>query len=320
MGVPMVGITGRIRRAASGGLAVVCLQWANCPVLLADSKPAPTFSLQVSPTRLVVPAGTTATSQHFQLTNGGRSPFVVTVEKADFTADVHGALRFRPNAPYAASNWVEVQPTSFRMAPGTTKDVSVRINVPGMSEPGDHQLAVLFKVPAGRNGANIRINRVVAAPVLIAVPGSIDDSVAIAGLHAPGFVMGGPVPITTTIRSVGTIHRDFRGVRRLRVRVGGDNVQFPDFTVLRGLDREVTARWNPPLICVCHATVSITGPGGTKRAATVRIVVLPLDLLAIILAVVLALLNLGWYLRRRYRAKVLAAAAALNAREDGLDA
>ncbi|WP_405141009.1 hypothetical protein OG589_29155 [Sphaerisporangium sp. NBC_01403] len=305
----------RLGRKLCGVLSVACLLAAQCPAVLALARPTPGFSLQVSPARLVIPAGTVSTAQHFQVTNGGRTPYDVIVEKADFTASEKGALNFRPDAPYAASAWVSVDPVRFRMAPGTTRNVTVRITVPAAPEPGDHQLALLFKVPARRDAGNLRINRVIAAPVFITVPGSIDSSVEVTDLRAPGFVMDGPVPITTRIHDFGTVHRDFRGTGRLHVRVGGSDLTFPDFTVLRGSTREVSTRWNPPLMCVCHATVSIPGPGEGAHTATVRIVVFPLHLLVVLLVAMAALLLLGWHARRRYRAKVLA--AALHRTEDG---
>ncbi|MET8142137.1 hypothetical protein ABZU32_17660 [Sphaerisporangium sp. NPDC005288] len=308
LGPRLVAVVGILALGASGSAAV------------AAARPKPGFSLQVSPTRLVVPAGGVSAVQHFEVTNRGTLSFVVTVEKADFVADERGTLRFDRHAPYAAAAWVGVRPGRFRVEAGQTRRVAVRIAVPAAPEPGDHHLAVIFRVPATTTRTNIRVNRAIAAPVLIAVPGPVDRTVEIDGVRAPEFVTGGPVPISTRIRDVGTVHRDFRGRGRLHVRVGGDDLTFPDFTVLRGSVREVATRWNPPLMCVCHATVSVPAGDGTRRTATTRILVFPVHLLAVALGLAALLALLVWYARRRYRAKVLAAAAALNATEDGTDA
>jgi hypothetical protein len=310
--VVMRGAVIRRFRRGTGLLGLFCALLGLGFAVPADAGPSGGFSLQVSPTRLEIPAGTVSTTRYFQLTNRGRTPFDVTVGKADFVADERGAMNFQPRAPYAAAEWVAVRPSSLRLAAGQSRKVLIRLTVPAAPEPGDHQLAVLFSVPAGRNAANIRINRTIAAPVFITVPGRIDDSVAVTDLRAPGFTLGGPVNITTRIRDFGTVHRDFRGAGRLRVRVGGDEVQFPDFTVLRGSVREVSTRWDPPLMCVCRATVSVPGPGGGTHASA-RIVVLPLHLMALPLAALTVLLPI-WFLRRRHRARVLDTAA-----PDGLE-
>lgn len=316
---PAAAAIARLGRGASIALSAGCLLCAQGPVALAGTAPLPGFSLEVSPTRLVVPAGTRSTTQRFQVTNGGRKSFTVTVEKANFTAGEDGALHFQPDAPYAAAAWAGVSPTHFRMAAGTTRKVTIRLTLPASPEPGDHQLAVIFKVPAGRNAANIRINRGIAAPVFITVPGRTDDSAEVMDLRAPGFALRGPVFLTTRIRDYGTVHRDFRGDGRLRARINGSKVVFPDFTVLRGSTRTATARWNPPLMCVCHATVSIRSRHGDPSSATVRIIVFPLHLAAILLAVLVTALLIAWLVRRRFRARVLAAATALHESEDGFD-
>ncbi|WP_214109612.1 hypothetical protein [Acrocarpospora catenulata] len=293
------------------------LLWAGCPAPAA-SEPVPDFSLEVSPTRLTIPAGKASTAQEFQLINKGRAAFDVTVEKADFTTGEDGSLRFQPQAPFAAAAWARVEPSSLRVEPGTTRKVTLRVDVPPAPEPGDHQFAVIFKVPAGDNGSNIRINRGVAAPVFVAVPGAVDTSAEIAGLTAPEYVLGGPVPITARIRSLGTVHRDFRGAGRLQAQVGGESVAFPDFTVVRGATREVTTLWDPPLVCFCDVTVAVDTPGPGVRSATVPIIVFPLHLAMILVVVLLTLLLAGWLVRRRRRAK--ATAAALNGMTDTIHA
>jgi hypothetical protein len=299
-----------MRRSGGVLLSVLGLLGAQTPAVGARPNP-PSFALQVSPTRLVVPAGAISTIQRFQVSNKGRSPFVLTVEKANFVADRHGALKFEPDAPYAAASWASFAPRHFQVQPGKTREVTLKIDMPESPEPGDHQLALIFKVPAGQNSANIKINRGVATPVYITVPGPVDSSVRLAALRAPGFVLGGPVPITAKIQDVGTVHRDFRGDGRLRVQVGGSALRFPDLTVLRASTREVTASWNPPLMCLCHATVSLPGSGAGTRTATVRIIVFPLHLLAAGLAGLALAVLLTLLVRRRYRDRVLAAARQL---------
>ncbi|WP_034384325.1 hypothetical protein, partial [Herbidospora cretacea] len=263
--------------------------------------------MQVTPTRLVVPEGT---SEHrFDVTNKGRETFQVTIEKSDFVAGESGAMRFQPGAPYAAAAWAEVDPAQLTVPPRETRPVTLRVVVPESPEPGDHQFAVIFKVPAAKTTANIRINRGIAAPVFVTVPGSIDKSVEIADLQAPGFVLGGPVPITTRIRSTGTVHRDFRGPGRLKVQAGGSEVSFPDFTVVRGATREVAATWDAPLVCFCDVTVAV--PGGNSR--TVQVVVFPLHLVVALVAVVMGGVLIWIVVRHRYRRRVESAARELAA-------
>ncbi|MDN3358964.1 hypothetical protein [Actinomadura sp. DC4] len=306
-------MTDRLRREVGVLFCITCILLCQVPGTVARGAPAPGFSFQVTPTRLVIPAGAATATQKFVVTNGGRLPFMVNVQKADFTAMEDGALNFKPDAPYAASGWARITPTHFLIKPGTSQNVTFHISRPDRAEPGDHQLALIFKVPAGRNAANIRINRGIATPVFMAVPGSADRTVEVTPLRAPGFATHGPIYLSTRVHDSGTVHRDFRGKGKMHVEVGGGRVSFPDFTVMRDSTREVTARWNPPLMCVCHATLSVPGSNAKASPAAVQIIIFPVHLAAALFGVLMILLLLGWFVRRRFRAKVLAAASALSA-------
>jgi hypothetical protein len=273
------------------------------------------FSLLVSPTRLVVPPADIGKVGRFLVVNRGQDPVLVTVRKQNFSGGADGTLAFQQNAPYAAADWIAVRPDRFELAPGATQAVTAAVTVPAAPEPGDHQVAIVFLVPAGQNGANVRINRGIATPVYITVPGPTDDSASVTGLRAPGFVMGGPVDIAARVRDTGTVHRDFRGASRLTVDIGRAVLAFPDFTVLRDSIRDVSTTWQPPLMCVCHPTVSIVDAGGVVRTVSVRVVVFPLYQLGILIAVLVLLVLI---IRRWHRGLSAASTrAAHRARPDG---
>lgn len=284
--------------------------------------PTPDFSLTVSPTRLVIPQEQLSKDQHFAVTNHGRLPLDVVVNRAGFTSGRNGILQFqREEAPYSAMTWISASPVSFHLAPGARQVVAVRIKVPKNPEPGDHQVAILFMVPAGKSGNSIRLNRGIGVPLYIAVPGPVDDTVKISSVRTSKFALSGPIDFTATLQDTGTVHRDFRGKGHLNIGVGGHDVAFPDFTVQRDSTRVVTARWdNPPLMCVCHAKVTVPGRGGALETASATVVIFPVRQAAVVLAGILAIFLLCLFVRRRYRARVLTEARALRRREDLGDA
>jgi len=275
------------------------------------------FSLTISPTRLVIGQADldpdAATVAEILVVNRGRAAVTVTVQKRNFSGGAAGELVFRETAPYSASDWVTVSPTSFAVAPGAAQTVTAAVRVAANPEPGDHQVAIVFLVPAGETGANIRINRGVATPLYVTVPGATDDSASLSGLQAPGFAMGGPVTISADVHNTGTVHRDFRGTTPLVVHAAGERVVFPDFTVMRGSTRHVITAWDPPFLCVCHPTVSVANTNGPMQTATVRVIVFPLHLLGAVVGTLLVLALMLYLWRRRYRANVLRAAARMNA-------
>jgi hypothetical protein len=270
------------------------------------------FSLTVSPTRLNVGRAAVGDIQRVQLVNGGRSPLTVTVQKQNFSAAVDGSMVFQSRAPYSASNWVTASPTNFVLKAGRTQTVTVTISIPSSPEPGDHQVALVFLVPAPGTGANIKINRGIAIPVYVTVPGPINTSADISNLKAPGFASGGPVTITAEVHDTGTVHRDFRGATILKVTDAGAGASFPDFTVMRDSTRDISTTWNPPLLCLCHPKVSMVSANGTVQSVAVRVIVFPLRLFGIVVGAVLVLLIAIRWTRRRYRTNVTKAAARMS--------
>jgi hypothetical protein len=198
------------------------------------------------------------------------------------------------------------------VAPGTAQTVTATITVPAGPEPGDHQVALVFLVPAGKGAGNIKINRGIGTPVYITVPGPIDDSASLSNLSAKGFATRGPVRLTATMNNTGNVHRDFRGATPLKVSGAGTAAPFPDFTVMRGSMRDISTTWNPPLICVCNPTVSFVNAAGTVQSSSVRVIVFPLPLFGLIVGALLALGIVIRVTRRRYRASVIRAAVRLN--------
>ncbi|MDQ1366133.1 MAG: hypothetical protein QOE57_2175, partial [Acidimicrobiaceae bacterium] len=144
------------------------------------------------------------------------------------------------------------------------------------------------------------------------VAGVTNDSTSLSDLSAKGFATGGPVKITATIHDTGTVHRDFRGATPLRISASGTAAAFPDFTVMRGATRDLSTTWNPPLMCICHPSVSVVNADGTRHSMTIQVVVVPLPLLGFIGGGLLMVLAGLWITRRQYRASVNKAAVRLN--------
>ena len=191
---------------------------------------------------------------------------------------------------------------------------------PDSPEPGDHQVALVFLIPGGVSEGNIKINRGIASPAYITVPGTVDDSVSLTGLSAPRFARGGPVMVTATVHNLGTVHRDFRAPASLTVDSAGQKTAFPDFTVPRDATRDISVAWDPPLMCICHPAVHFANTGESMQTQSVRVIIFPWHLLAILAGVVLLLLLLVRSARRRYRAQVMKAAALQNTLVSGEDA
>jgi hypothetical protein len=272
------------------------------------------FSLTVSPARLAIGQRDIGSTQQITLINRGQASLDITVQKRNFTVGADGAIKYQDDAPYAASSWVSVSPKQVVLKPGKAQVFTATVKAPKAHEPGDHQMALVFMVPAGKSAGNIRVNRGVGLPVYITAPGAVVDSVSLSGLAAPGFASGGSVPITATVTNQGTVHHDFRQPSPLTVTGAGTAEPFPDFTVPRNSVRDIATTWDPPFLCVCHPTVTMTSADGGVQSQTVRVIVFPWQWFAAGVGAVLLVLLLVRTSRRRFHANVAKAAAALSAR------
>jgi hypothetical protein len=302
----------------AAGAVVACalvLALGSGDAARADSSPTPgptqsttydtvpeEFALTISPTRLALGPADVGDLQTISVVNRGEGALHVDVQKQNFSGAIDGSLGLRDDAPYSAANWLTVEPSSFDLEPGAALDVSISIIVPKSPDLGDHQVALVFLVPAGESLSNIKVNRGIAVPVYITVPGTVDDTVVVTDFQAPPFSSGGPITITALVQNAGTVHRDFRGNSALAI--DGTATNFPDFTVVRGSDREISATWDPPLFCVCQLSVSIVNADGVSRSSTVQVIVFPVGVASVILALLVIGVVTLVVIRRQHRKSV----------------
>jgi hypothetical protein len=279
-------VTVRFCRTAALVVSTAWLLTTSNPAALALAAPpqpapaAPEFSLKVSPTRLVMSPRQTTSTQHFQVANTGRLKAEVDVTATSLEQHPDGSLTYPSTAPYSAAHWVSMTPTHFHLDPGATRQVTVHLTMPAQPEPGEHYVALLSLVPSQERHDQVRINRGVAVPLLVTVPGSTIDTVKLAELDTSGFSAGGPITLTAVVKDSGTVHHDFFGPdHNLVAEADGHKIAFPDFTILRDSTRTVTTQWaDPPLACICHIKVAITKKGlppNVLQATVVRFPIYP---------------------------------------------
>jgi hypothetical protein len=270
------------------------------------------FALTISPTRLIFGPADIGTEKKILVVNRGQASAAITTQKRNFTAGTDGSLNYQDDAPFGADKWLALDVEDFELAPGATQVVTVTVSAPVGAEPGDHQVAIVFLVPAGQTDSNIKINRGIALPLYIAAPGPVVDSAELLNLSAPDFATDGPVTINATVRNTGTVHKDFRGDSPLRVDAAGTPSPFPDFTVPRDSTRYISTTWDPPLLCICNPSVEFTNADGQAQKKSVQVIVFPLKLLGIALVAILIVILAVVLSRRHYRASIRKAAAALH--------
>jgi hypothetical protein len=268
------------------------------------------FSLTVSPARIVIPPGPGTLSRTITASNGGTSALDITVVLSGFAQHRDGTIIFGRDGLTDDAAWITTQPDSFHLRPHQRRTVRLRISVPAGAEPGDHPIGVIFLVPSDTSGDNVTLNRGVGAEMLVRAPGHVVRDVSLTTLNAPALSTGGEVPLTLTLSNTGNVHEDyFAPAGQVQATVKNHKpIAFPDFTVLAGVTRQVTTTWSrTPWFCHCTLTATVgNGHGGTTTVTT-TVWILPLQQAvgALLIAVGL-ILFVQW--RRKNRARAVAAA------------
>jgi hypothetical protein len=281
---------------AGAGAAV-----AGAPAALAE--PAKSFALTVSPARVAIPSGRRSHVQVFDLWNGGHRPVHVDLTLSEFEATA-GRIVFTGGGPLTATAWLSVPRHAFDLPAGAHRHVRVTIRVPRDAEPGERQVALVFRVPPDESRPGFAVSGAVAAQLLISVPGRVVRKVAFGALKGPWASAGGPIRLRLTVRNLGNVHADFTGSRRLVVMAGSREVgRFPAFTSLRRSTRVVEGEWSaPPLVCLCRVEVVGSVGHGRRLVAGARIVVFPFRTAAAVLLIAVGATALLWLLRSRREA------------------
>ncbi|MGO9020399.1 MAG: molecular chaperone [Syntrophobacteraceae bacterium] len=114
------------------------------------------MSLMVSPIRVdhQVKAGTTETNV-IEVINQGQEPTRISVSVLDWTLDRKGNVSFSPAGgdPGSCANWLQLNPTDFRLDPGQTRQVRYSLTVPPEAKEGGYRAAIAMEgIPREEEG------------------------------------------------------------------------------------------------------------------------------------------------------------------------
>ncbi len=115
------------------------------------------MSIMVSPIRVdhQVKAGTNETNV-IDIRNEGTEPTRIAVHAEDWTMDRKGNVSFSPAGgdPSSCANWIQINPTDFRLDPGQTRQVRYSLTVPPEAKDGGYRAAIALEgMPPPQEGA-----------------------------------------------------------------------------------------------------------------------------------------------------------------------
>jgi hypothetical protein len=128
---------------------------------------------------------------------------------------------------WAASSWIQVSPSSVKLKPGETKNLTLTILPPKNALPGGHYAMIVHHpsktASLDSTGASIQAN--VGTLVYITIPGDIKQNAIVQKFSAPSFSEFGPVDFSTTIKNSSDIHIQPVGAITIKNWFGGKTAQ-----------------------------------------------------------------------------------------------
>lgn len=192
-------------------LSLLTIFSLNIPKVNAQSA----AGLSAIPPRLeitVQPDG--SASQVIKVRNESKEAKTVTVEIKDIVVtDNKGTPTIVSSSDessnrWAASNWIQVSPSSVQLKAGETKSLTLTVMPPANALPGGHYAMVLH-TPEGISSVSstgTSIQTKVGTLIYITIPGDINQNALVQSFTAPKFSEFGPVNFTTTIKNLSDIH------------------------------------------------------------------------------------------------------------------
>jgi hypothetical protein len=110
---------------------------------------------------------------------------------------------------WAASNWLSVSPSTFKLKGGETRALSLIITPPANALPGGHYAAVISTPDPDisiLNSTGATVQTKVGTLVYVTIPGNIVQNAIIKNFNTEKFYEFGPIDFDTTIQNLSDIH------------------------------------------------------------------------------------------------------------------
>lgn len=272
------------------------------------------LTLSISPPVFELSANPGESIKHsIRVTNLSETAQTIFVDKRNFTAlGEDGAVGLtEESTSFSLASWIMVDKTQAVIQPKKSEVFEFTVATPVNAEPGGHFGSLVFKTEAkalqpGQSGA--AVGQEISALLLVKIAGDIKEQAEIATFKTQrGFYEKGPVAFETRVKNTGSVHLKPRGTITVQNMFGKEVAKIPvdEKNVLPGAIRRIETSWPASGFQLGRYTATLSmvyGDSGTIVTASASVVLFPYKLILIILAVVGAIVFIGYRYRDRFRA------------------
>ena len=254
-------------------LSMALISFVLIRQVLAQQADAITLSLSPQIINVSANPGEDTISNVVRLTNGGDTPLEIeTVPKNITPSGEEGAVDLtEEQTTYSLAEWISVEPSKINLAPQTTQDFVINIDVPADGEPGGHFGTVVFKTvpPESTDGAAAAlVSQEIAPVILVSVAGDITEELNIASFKSEKSFWSNEKPITfeTRTENTGSIHLKPTGTITIKNMFGKEVTTIPleEKNVLPDSIRRVVTEWSDPGFAIGRYTADLSLVYGEK--------------------------------------------------------
>jgi len=205
------------------------------------------MSIMVNPIRVEhqVKPGTNETNV-IQIRNDGTDPVRVSVHMEDWTMDRKGNVSFAQTGgdPYSCVNWIQLNPTDFRLDPGQPRQIRYSLTVPAEAKEGGYRAAITLEgIPTQNEGEPVKKRMSLHGSIVVmayATVGSPEIRAQFQDFQATA--ANKAISFKLTLSNQGDVH--FR-IKKSWITLKNSNgeevgrVEVPDIPVLPGGTREL---------------------------------------------------------------------------------
>ena len=118
----------------------------------------------------------------------------------------NGLSADKDTSPYSARTFITINPVTFHLNPGESKDITATITIPqNVGSGGRYGIITIHNAPIG-NGTTAIVTAI-AVPIMVTIQGTTKSMTgSITGVSVADVVPGQPIKILTALKNTGNYH------------------------------------------------------------------------------------------------------------------
>ena len=218
-----------------------------------------------------------------------------------YDVDENNTVLLQNKADYSQIvNWIKIQEKEGSVVPNSTEDIHFEINVPKDAPAGGQYAALLVKskepTNAEQDGISIQQSMQIAHLLYAEVAGETVRDVTVSDLQLPGFLFGGNLAGTATVKNNGNTHADVSMILQVYPLFSNEefytNEEDPRITtVLPGNERYISMEWDKtPSVGIYNVHFSLIVDGEVAGYIDRVVFITPIWLLFVIIFAIIILI------------------------------